>query len=307
MLAFVTSLRHPDNAGDYAEIERLLERTLRSVTQQSSDDYVVIVVGNRRPSFPLPPRTRFVPVDFPPPAGENGPHAARDLFVRDKGSKIGVGLLEARRDAPDYVMIFDADDFVHRDLARWVSAQRPRQDGWFVDDGWMYSGARGAGTPIRELHRTCGTCYIVPWHVYEVPEDLAPDASQEEVIAAYGEILPNILGAHRNAVQWHRERGREMRPLPFAGAVYHVDTGENHSGKSLSDPKPMLPRDVAREFGIVHRHPWPVRWWRSSGPGAYRSMRDFVRDAPVARPLRAVLRGPVRVARGVRERLRRSR
>jgi hypothetical protein len=65
VLAFVTSLRHPDNASDYGRVEELLRRTLRSIAQQTSDDYIVIVVGNRAPSFALPPRARFVYVDFP--------------------------------------------------------------------------------------------------------------------------------------------------------------------------------------------------------------------------------------------------
>ena len=35
MLAFITSLRHPDNSSDYARVELLLMGTLRSIEQQT--------------------------------------------------------------------------------------------------------------------------------------------------------------------------------------------------------------------------------------------------------------------------------
>ena len=68
MLAFITTLRHPHNSADYGHVEALLQDTLASLTQQTSDDYVVIIVGIRRPAFPLPERVVFVEVDFPPPS-----------------------------------------------------------------------------------------------------------------------------------------------------------------------------------------------------------------------------------------------
>lgn len=264
-LAFVTSLRHPANATDYGRVEALLERTLRSIARQTSDDYVVIVVGNRPPSFALPPRTTFVPVDFPPTAEPVKREERWEALIADKGSKLAVGLLAARAHEPDFVMVFDADDFVHRDLVRWVGAQDPASPGWYIADGWRYSSARGAGERIDDLYRVCGTCYVVPWRAYAVPEGLPASATQAEVLEAFGERARFILGKHRDADVWFAEHGFPLAPLPFAGSVYHVDTGENHSGKRIDGPASMMPRAIAAEFGIAHAHPWPVRWWRCEG------------------------------------------
>lgn len=88
MPAFVTSLRHPNNSADYDRVEVLLQDTLASITRQTCDDYVIIIVGNRKPSFDLP------------------------------GTKVGVGLVAAREFDPEYVMQVYADDFVHRGLPR---------------------------------------------------------------------------------------------------------------------------------------------------------------------------------------------
>ena len=267
MLAFVTSLRHPGNASDYGRIETLLQETLASISQQTSDDYVVIIVGNQAPSFPLPPRTHFVPVDFAPPAAANGPHADRDGFVRDKGTKIGVGLIAARAHDPSHVMIFDADDFVHRDLTAFVG-RHADAPGWVIDKGWIYSRSRNGYRAQDEFNRTCGTSYVIPFGVYEVPRDLTVQATQDEVLAGFGEVLPNIMGAHRNAVQWHRERGRALESLPFRGAVYHVDTGENHSRKAL--PGLVRPWDARLEelFAIRPSRGRAATLWAAAGPRA---------------------------------------
>src|SRR5690242_17396181 len=124
MLAFVTTLRHPHNSADYNRVEALLQDTLASLTRQSCDDYVIIIVGNRRPAFPLPARTHFIEVDFPPPSTLKGPQTGKARCIWDKGTKACIGLLAAQGFDPEYAMLVDADDFVHRDLAAFVS-ERP--------------------------------------------------------------------------------------------------------------------------------------------------------------------------------------
>jgi hypothetical protein len=268
MLAFVTSLRHPHNSADYRRVEELLRLTLGSLTAQTSGDYVVLVVGNRAPDLDLGERVRFVPVDFAAPEAAQGPHADRSRFVRDKGSKIGVGLLAARRYAPDHVMIVDADDFVHRDLAAFTARHR-EHPGWVVDQGWVYSRARSAYRRQPDFHRTCGTSFVVPFDAYGVPGHLDETATQEEVLAGYGDRVEHILGAHRHALEWYaRHQGRVLEPLPFRGAVYHVDTGENHSGKRLRGlARPVDPEFAAR-FGLPPVRRTTAALWSAVGPRA---------------------------------------
>src|SRR6201997_140060 len=162
MLAFITTLRHPQNAADYGRVEALLQDTLASLTQQSCDDYVVIIVGNRGPSFPLPERTVFVEVDFPPPSNLKSPRTGNASIIWDKGTKSGVGLIAARNFGPEYVMFVDADDFVHRELAAFVHAHSDRT-GWVVKRGLMYSRSRNAYRRLRKFYRFCGTSFIIPF------------------------------------------------------------------------------------------------------------------------------------------------
>jgi hypothetical protein len=268
MLAFITTLRHPQNSVSYGRVEELLEGTLHSVAQQSVDDYVIIIVGNKRPDFSLPARTHFVQVDFPPPAPATGAQTAREPFVWDKGTKLGIGLIAAREFSPTHVMIFDADDFVHRNLAATVS-ERPDHGGWVVRDGWMYSRARNSYLAQSQFNRACGTSFIIPFDAYAVPADLSVSASQTQVAEAFGERLSSIMGAHRNAEAWYRDHGWPLEPFPYPAAVYHVDTGENHSGKTLAAgiARP-LDAQVQRDFGIRPSRSRASTLWAAVGPRA---------------------------------------
>ncbi|GGO66936.1 hypothetical protein GCM10010910_27540 [Microbacterium nanhaiense] len=267
MLVFVTSMRHPRNATDYSYNEFLLRQTLESIALQTSSDYHVYVVGNREPDFSMGDKVTYVNVDFDPPAPVHGPHADRSGFVRDKGSKIGLGLIAAQEKNPDWVMIFDADDFVHRSIVSFVH-DNPGSSGWVIRRGWVYSQARNGYRKQDGFNGTCGTSHILPYDAYAVPQGVSISSSQEEVLSAYGETLPAVLGAHRNAAAWFRERGVELRELPFRGAVYHVDTGENHSGKELRGVAKPWDRLLADEFGIPSSKKKAATIWRCIGPVA---------------------------------------
>lgn len=273
MLVFVTSMRHPRNSTDYAYNEKLLKGTLESISAQTSSEYHVFVVGNQKPCFALDDRVTFVPVDFEPPQPVDGPHADRSGFVLDKGSKIGVGLLAARALNPDWVMIFDADDFVHRSLTDFVHS---RQDapGWVIRRGWIYSHARNGYRRQDAFNGTCGTSYVVPYAAYGVPEALSVSATQEEVAVAYGDTLATVMGAHRDAVAWFAAHGRRLEELPFRGAVYHVDTGENHSGKNLRGIIKPCDEKFAEDFNFSPSLPRLASWWRCFGPVAW--MQSFI-------------------------------
>jgi hypothetical protein len=288
VLAFITSLRHPANAADYAAVEELLEGSLRSVCAQDHHEFVVIVTGNRAPSFELPPRVHFVPVDFAPPPAEAGPHASRSSFVLDKGSKIGIGLVAARRFDPDMVMIFDADDFVSRRLAGFVATQ-PHPRTWVVEDGYVLSRSRGSYRRQPGFHRTCGTSFLVPYEAYRVPDYLDQGSSQAAVVEGFDERLTAIMGAHRDAADWLEEHGWPPTPLPFRGAVYHVDTGENHSGKAMSGLALPVTRALAAEFGVP-RPRWSAAQLRlSAGPGPLADSWSGLRKRTLARLRRAVV------------------
>ncbi len=253
MLAFITSLRHPDNARDYARNERLLQDTLNSIALQTSSEYIVVVVSNVALSFPLPDRVVSVVVDFPPPAPA-GTRASYPAVVWDKGTKLGIGLIAVREYTPDYVMITDADDFVHRDLVAFTS-WHAGEPGWYISRGWRYSGKRNVYRSLRAFHLQCGTSYILPFAAYGVPDDATPDIGQGEVFDIFGDLLATILGSHMRVRQWANKHGYRLAPLPFRGAVHHVDTGENHSQGTFGGLARSATQEMWETYGMPPRPP----------------------------------------------------
>jgi hypothetical protein len=289
MLAFITSLRHPKNAAEYGRVEAYLQDTLASVANQSIDDFVVIVVGNQRPSFTLPKNTHFVEVNFPAPSDHLGPQTGAAPGLWDKGTKLGVGLLAAREFEPNYVMFFDADDFVHRGLAAFTR-DHPGHHGWVLRRGWIYSRTRNAYAPRYRLFRICGTSYIVPYSAHNVPVNLPVMASQAEVAKAFGdERLERVMAGHRYALEWWRTNGIELNALPFPGAVYHVDTGENHSGMVLAGPALPYRSNLLADFGIRPSRPPMKTLWSAFGLPALKPDMRIRRPAFLPSPGRRLV------------------
>jgi hypothetical protein len=247
-LTFVTSLRHPDSSRDYGRVLALLARTLRSLDAQTDRRCRVVVVANQPPHLPsgLTIDARVVHVDFPAPTPPAGGRSSIEQVRRDKGTKLAVGLAEVEG---GHVMLLDADDYVHKDLTRFV-AEHPESPGWFIDDGLMYDSRTGLCLPVPRFNTVCGSSLVVR-------RDLLPTAragcaaSQDEVLQDVGEQkVLRWLGSHRFLAE-----DLALEPLPFVGAVYDVNNGENHSQKKMpSAGRPLWPTRAA-EFGISNERP----------------------------------------------------
>ncbi|WP_341359327.1 hypothetical protein V5H98_16575 [Georgenia sp. M64] len=285
LLAFITSLRHPENSANYGRVEALLQASLGSMAGQSVQDRVAVIVGNREPSFTLPAGARFVRVDFPPPSAVKGPQTGREAVLLDKGTKLAVALLTAREHGPTHVMAVDADDFVSRKIAAHV-ARNPGVAGWYVTSGWRYSAERASVRPQPEFYRHCGTSHIVRTDLFRAP-DLDPlRVTQAEIAEAFGSRLHHLLASHVTVVEYLAAHGSPLRPLPFPGALYAVGTGENHSGISMGGLGRPVGARMSAEFAVPPTPLTPVSIARAVLP----SRRAFsARLSPLRVPRR---RGP---------------
>jgi hypothetical protein len=249
VLAFITSVRNPHNSTDYERVEMLLQRTLKSVCSQIDRDFRVIVVASRAPSFALPENVEVIVVDFPPPDSHKGPQIKNKAIRRDKGTKLAVGLLAARRLGATHVMQFDADDFVSRHISAFVNAHA-EQEGWYFDRGYVLYERRGLLKGINNFHENCGTSFVLRQDLYG-PADLELDATQDEIYEAFGEdVVTHVLGSHLTTLAHFAARGIELAPLPFPGATYVVETGENWSGGVYPGFGWPVRPSLTREFGF---------------------------------------------------------
>jgi hypothetical protein len=154
--------------------------------------------------------------DFPLPEA-NWP--AREV---DKWLKIKRGLIAVRDLAPAHVMLVDADDCVHRDLAA-VVAKSPEAHGWIFDRG--YTHVEGTRWVVRktEFHRYCGSSAIVRLALSDLRSALSEPVHSHFRLTQDHTIIADFM----------RTRGSPLAALPFAGDIYIIHH-DNISGDGLS-------------------------------------------------------------------------
>jgi hypothetical protein len=223
----------------------MLAESVRSWHNQDDNDWAGVVVGNQYPVIDLGERIEFVRVDFDPPAMVAGPRTGLAAVLRDKGTKLAVGLLRARQLGASHVMFVDADDFVSRQIAGFVT-HHPHVLGWVITDGWRYNAERAVVRRHRgDFHLQCGSSHIVRTDVFR-PFTASTTASQARLYAGFGAQLERWMGSHM-----HIHDDLPLQPLPFPGALYRVGTAESHSGNSLAGWSRPVSVSMAKEFAIA--------------------------------------------------------
>jgi hypothetical protein len=251
MLVFVVALQSPQASKDWPRVSRLWERTLRSICAQTCPDFRVFLVCNERPDIAFThPSLTIIEEDFPLPE-PNTPSR-----MGDKWLKIKRGLAAAREFAPAHVMIMDADDCVHRDLAA-LSAESPDAQGWAFEVGYMHDEGSRWLHRLKNFDDYCGTSAIVRLESGDFPRTLSEP------------IDPYFILTHGHGVigDFLLDRGTPLARPPFIGAIYITATGENDSRialrnwrgkkmllKKLLNARPLT-HSIRRDFGLYDLAP----------------------------------------------------
>lgn len=217
MLSFIIPVKSPKVSNSWSIVCSLLERTLRSVCNQTSNQFVVVVVCNRKPEIHYcHPNLHFVEVDFPLPAqqliefglerkfdGRGSDTFAKDL---DKGRKVLAGLSYVKRFSPSHTMVVDADDFISRTITEYVNSHSSCT-GWYLNQGYLYHEQRDfLQVKFKKFHQTCGSSIIIKYEYYEK-------------LFKCKYVYEHRITKFNNGIILH--------PLPLFGAIYSVGNGEN--------------------------------------------------------------------------------
>ena len=215
----------------------LLRNTLYSVCSQTNGDFRVIVVCNEilddfSNNHKLRGRIDFVEVDFDPPSLGVGAVTGVPACNLDRGLKFVIGLLAAKKYDPEYVMFFDADDFISDDITEFC-INNPGNMGWYFETG-MYT-QNNLITYRNNFYETCGTSHILNYAVLceDIPFDkLSVDSTVDDIKSMYILFIKGVLGCHMNYGVFFFNCHQDLAPYPLKDtAVYNMGTGENHSGK----------------------------------------------------------------------------
>jgi hypothetical protein len=208
-MIFIIPVKSAVISPSWDKFSKIFERTVRSVCQQTDQDFKVVVVCNEKPITDFEhPNIHYVYVDFPPPTPEatkdfKGLHSPKEA---DKSKKIIAGFEYAKQFDTTHMMVVDADDCISNAIVSFVK-KNPDVDGWYSKMGYVYrEGSKLIFKKMDNFSSLCGTSLIVK------PQYLLPI------------ISPDMYFRHPKRTL---ENGYKMKPLPFPAAVYTIN-GENY-------------------------------------------------------------------------------
>lgn len=225
MLVFVIPLRNPETAQDWERCNALCQQTVRSALAQVDRDVRVIVACKDFTHDIEDDRLTVLRYPF------ETPERSWEAQAEDKYRKIGHGLIEARKDAPCYIMKLDADDLVSRDLSSVVH-EIGYKPGYFISRGYIWSEGSHLVRPVGNFHLDCGSSNIIWCEADDLPSSVREDLWAYRIMQ---------LG-HDIAVQEYEKSGTPLMPIPSPGALRRVDHGENFTA-------------YLKQNGIVHNRP----------------------------------------------------
>lgn len=224
-LTFVIPIRHPDNAHNPVVAKKYLQKTLASIAAQTVSSWKCIVVANQGTLLPeMPNQCQVCYVDLPPNNKHNEGAIDRNDFYEavriDKGKRVLAGMLFAP--STDYFMVVDDDDFVHRDLCKFVSSNSG-QNGWYIKNGCVWGEGSNLVFYHDDFNHICGTSNVIRSDLFSLPENMD---------GADMEIVKSMLGSHFYIQDILENKGAPLAALPFRGAMYRVDNVNAHSRSS---------------------------------------------------------------------------
>ena len=212
---FIIPIRHPDLVVDKEKQYKYLNSTFFSISQQNDLRYAVYVVGNSNQVLPpLPPKFKFVPVEYLKPENYVNtlgiPMNLENYYIsvqRDKGKRV-CAALDLIQDMNSYVMVVDDDDFISNSLVQYILKQKS-QTGLFITKGFRYNSSRNTFEKMKSFYKVCGTSIIVPITYYSyMQRDIDVDYAIREA------------GSHVLIVEKIRTHSLPFAPIPFYAAIY---------------------------------------------------------------------------------------
>lgn len=252
MLMFAIVFRHPDTCRNYEHTSMLLERTLNSLSNQSSKNFRAIVVCNKTPEFnSLHPNVEFREVDFPIPK-------SRHEVLMDKGVKRLVALQAALSD-PDitHFMTLDADDLVSDHLVERVDLLLSKYpNGLIFQVGYLLDFNNGRLQKKFGFNYYCGSSLVL--NCENVLTSLNCERTIFSSINSYDEFVKQcdgyavkeLLGDHREPTSYFKQKSVALKSIYEPLVSWVVNNGENLSKTTIGQGSRDIDSTFLSQFGI---------------------------------------------------------
>jgi Sulfotransferase family len=170
-------------------------------------------------------------------------------YALNRGSKQLIGILAAKKYDPEYVLIFDADDYVGNDIATYVNAH-PGENGWIMTHGYKLSG--NLITPFYCKTSFCGTGNIINYSLLleNIPKNINETSTQDELFRYVDSEFLVILARHGKIRAYYRKKGRDLLNYPSRSAIHLIGHHESNDvrRRGLRKEQTSLRFEEAQKF-----------------------------------------------------------
>jgi hypothetical protein len=220
MITFVIPMRSKKASKNWELVQKLFNRTLRSVYHQKDTNFRVIVGYHDMPELfeAYDNRVEFLQMNYPAP--ENTEEQMLDKYYKKRMLMKRVNELGG-----GYTMFVDDDDLISNKIAGYVNEDQ-NQNGYFVQTGYDHFYWRNKLKISLRFHAACGTCVIFNFRPEDLPSVDLNYVEYKLEEKAYDYVFDYD---HKHWVARMSEANRELTALPFKAAFATLNTSENYS------------------------------------------------------------------------------
>lgn len=263
MIGFIIPIKPKRFSKDWGKDSRLLDRTLKSIVEQTDPNFRVYIVYNDKPETSFFHKSlnwiyfdhEFVETSNIADYNSYGkrwynPDYASKMF--DKGRKITLGTKYAIDSGCDYIMAIDSDDLISNKIAEFVNNQRKDCPGWVIRKGYMYLEGTKFILINKEIQNINGSTHIINQRLISIPPFTSLNQVDFNFFESHGYLYQRLIN----------EKNTRLATLPFIGIIYVVhnnNSSDIHSILSLRKAKTfakilvyghILTKKIRNEFGL---------------------------------------------------------
>ncbi|HUC79657.1 MAG TPA: hypothetical protein VMR70_02030 [Flavisolibacter sp.] len=252
MVGFVIPFKSKEKSKNWELDCALLDRTLKSVLNQTDKNFKCYVTYTDLPKSPRQ-HEKIVWVQFPFPFatadkiedaekynsfGKEKKHWEHLPFFYDQGRKSLYGTAQAKKEGCQYIMMLDADDLLSNKITCYINQQDPSTNvGFYVNQGYLY--AENGSLLIKvpdQMNFMCGSVNIIRGDVIPETDFSINTYENYSFFAAHSYVRTRIQYSHSETI----------KPLPFYGLVYVFHSTNEMASKT--DLKKLSLRNLAKKI-----------------------------------------------------------
>lgn len=264
MIGFVVPITPKKYSKDWRMANLLLERTIKSICNQTSRDFRLIIVYTDKPEIQfIDNNIHFVGYSCPElhiSQIEDFPYMSQWFTVdfaermMDKSRKITLGCKIAKECGCNYLMAIDSDDMISNKIAQFVKENLSSNvPGWRISDGYLYKEGSRLVEKYDKIWAMNGSTHIIRADLVPIP-----DFEKNFKLLSYN-LFQQHAYTYQRLIDFHNEK---LSKFPYPGTVYLIhDLNYSEISKILSADKikrfikilwkgRLLSKKIKEEFGI---------------------------------------------------------